>query len=53
MGNLELRKRRLEAQLAKVPDAAERERLMLPLRELEAVRQMDAYLRSAELRPPK
>lgn len=52
-GNLELRKRQLEAQLAKVPDAAERERLTFQIRELEAARHMEAYLRSKELRPPE
>jgi hypothetical protein len=52
-GNLDLRKRRLEMELSKIPTGPERDRIILQIKELEGARHMEAYLRSTELQPPK
>ena len=51
--NIDMRKRQLETELAKIPDAAARERLVQQIRELEAARHMEGWLRSTQLRSPE
>lgn len=43
-GNLALRQRQLEVELAKIPDAATRLRLMQQIRDIELARQMESWL---------
>ena len=52
-GNIEARKRQIEAELAKVPDASSRERLVQQIKALDAARHMEGWLRSSELRSPE
>lgn len=50
--NLNARKRQIENELAKVPNAAKREQLAQQIKEIEAVRHMESWLRSSGLRAP-